>query len=49
MRKARRNSIQSLVLAAVLSIGLGFGPRAFALTTSFLIDLNSKMVTRLGT
>src|SRR5690348_13026707 len=41
--------LRGFILTAVFFAGLGFGPRASAQETSFLIDLNSKTVTPLGT
>lgn len=40
--------VRYLILAAALSIGLGFLSPAFAQQVSFLIDINSKEWTRLG-
>ena len=39
-------SIRRLVLAAALSIGLGFGTHASA--ASYLVDLNTRTATSLG-
>jgi len=49
MKKTHYNSIQSLVLAATLSAGLGFGSPVSAQEHSYIVDLNSKTITELGT
>ena len=49
MKIARSATIQSLILAAALGIGLGFVSPVSAQDQSYIVDLNSKTVTDLGT
>ena len=49
MKITRSSTIQSLILAAALSIGLGFVSPVSAQQHSYIVDLNSKTVTDLGT
>ena len=41
--------VHGFILAAAFFAGLGFGSSAFAQVSSYLVDLNSKTVTALGT
>ena len=49
MKNRHRNSIQCLTLARTLSAGLSFVSPTSAQERSYIIDLNSKTVTDLGT
>ncbi len=50
MKITRSSKIQSLILAAALSIGLGFvSPVSAQVTHSYILDSNGKGLTDLGT
>jgi hypothetical protein len=49
MKITRNFKIRGFILAAAFSAGLGFATSASAQERSYLIDLNSKTVTDIGT
>ena len=49
MKITRSSKIQSLILAAALSIGLGFVSPVFAQERAYVLNFDGKRLTDLGT
>ena len=49
MKRICNLNVRGFILAAAFFAGVGFGPRAHAQSHAYLIDLNSKTATDLGT